>query len=834
MALTIGELVGFIRLDDGEVRPALRRTEGALSASGQQMATSAQRAGQQAGQALGDSLTRATDGSIRDSRGRFVAEAQRTGTAAGDALGDGLADGAADGAERAGTAVEGGMSRVQMIAGAAGIAAGAILVDAFGQALDQSQITAKLSAQLGTTPAVAAQHGKVAGALFAKGVTADFQTAADTIRAIVKSGLAPPDATNAQLQSIATKASDVASTFGEDLGRVTNAAAQLIRTGLAKNSTEAFDIISKGMSSTADKSEDYLDTLNEYSTQFRRLGLDGQTATGLLSQGLVKGARDADQVADAIGQFGERALAGGTAVDDAFKSIGLNSTTMATEIGKGGASAEAALGKTLERLRGTKDEQVKLNAAAALFGDPANVMGEALFALDPATAAASAGMNKTAGASDALGKKLRSGPAYEVSQMKTRLQQGLVNVIGGSVIPALMKFGSWAQRNGTMVKVFAGIIGGVLVTALTFMAITATQSAAAAIAAWFTTGQTAGASAARQVVAAARVVGAWLLMGVQAMVQGARMAAAWVIAMGPIGWVIAAIVGLGLLIWANWDKIKQWTAQAWDWVWNKIKATGQLLLDFFLNFTLYGLIIKHWDKIRAGTAAAWNWVWGKIKGIGVSIVTTVGGFVANALRRWDGLKRGVATKATALVGYVAGLPGRLARGIGSLTSLLVGKGKDIVRGLWNGIQGMGPWIASKITGWAKSAVPGPIAKALGINSPSKVTAAQGRWTGLGFANGLLDTGTQVKSATGRLASIAQSGLGAGAPALDRTMAGLVTPPTAGGTSSAPAGAYRSAGTQKVQIEIDVHGGDDRLIESIRRGIRVRGKDVQLVLGGRLR
>ncbi|MFD5874009.1 hypothetical protein [Streptomyces sp. NPDC060322] len=300
------------------------------------------------------------------------------------------------------------------------------------------------------------------------------------------------------------------------------------------------------------------------------------------------------------------------------------------------------------------------------------------------------------------------------------------------------------------------------------IAATSAVSAAATAAAWVGSALVGiGTWIAAVVRAAITAAAQFLLMAARAVAWAAVMAAQWLIAMGPIGWVIAAIVGLGLLIWANWDKIKVWTAAAWDWVWNKIKGVGQLLLTFFLNFTLYGLIIKHWDTIKSATAAAWDWVWGKIRGIGVSIVTTVGGFVANAVSRFEGLKRGVATKATALVGYVAGLPGRLARGIGSLTSLLVEKGRNVVQGLWNGIAAMGPWIASKISGWAKSVIPGPIAKALGIASPSRVTAAQGRWIGRGLADGLTGSAKQVKAAAGKLADIVRSSM---APGKKRTNA----------------------------------------------------------------
>ncbi|MFJ2292092.1 phage tail tape measure protein [Streptomyces sp. NPDC087894] len=759
MALVVGELTGTIRIDDGEVRPALRRTEGALNASGQRMADDAQQAGQQAGQALGEGLTRAADGSIRDARGRFVASGRQAGDAAGDAIGDGLTRGADEGADDAVRAAEGGLSRLQMAAAGIGVAAGAALMAGMQQMLEQSQITGRLGAQLGKTPAEAQRYGKIAGQLYADAVTADFQGAADAISATMRSGLLPPDATNAQIKQISTGVSDLANTFELDLGQAANAVGQIMKGKLAPDAQTALDIITHGMTTMGPRADDIADTFNEYSPIFARLGLNAQTATGLMSQGLKANARDTDVVADALKEFQIRATDGSKSSAEGFKALGLNAEKTTAQIAAGGEGASKGLQTVLDRLRGMKDPVEQNAAAVALFGTKAEDLGGALWALDPSKATAALG--DFAGASDKAGNALRDNAGVKVEQFKRGLQQGIVNVLGTKVIPALSKFGGWAQRNSGTLKVLAAVVGGPLVAALVLMGVTATISAARTVAAWVSTGASALTSAGTQVLSGARVVGAWILMGVQSMIQGARMAAAWVIAMGPVGWVIAAIVGLGLLIWANWDKIKAWTLAAWDWIWNKIKSVGQLLLDLFLNFTLYGLIIKHWDSIKAGTAAAWDWVWGKIKGIGVSIVTTVGGFVANAVARFEGLKRGVATKATALVAYVAGLPGRLARGIGNLTSLLLEKGKNVVQGLWNGIQSMGPWIAGKLAGWAKSKIPGPIAKALGIASPSKVTTAQGRWIGRGLVDGLTGTGKRVKSAAQKLADIVRDGLAPG-------------------------------------------------------------------------
>ncbi|MGC5398086.1 phage tail tape measure protein [Streptomyces sp. DT20] len=680
MSLTVGELTGFITLDDGQVAPALRRAEGDLRASGSRMTSDADRAGQNAG----------------------------------DALGDGLRDGASDGAADAERAAGGAFSKIKLLAVGAGVAAGAVLMQGIATALDQSRITGRLQAQLGATPAVAKQYGKLAGQMFASGVTEDFQGAADAISATMRAGLLPPDATNSQIKGIATNISDLASTFELDLGQSANAVGQIMKTGLAPNAKTALDVITRGMQQMGPRADDIMDTFNEYSVIFQRLGLDAQTATGLMSQGMKAGARDTDVVADALKEFTLEGVQGSAKIVQGFKDVGLNSGKMVKMISAGGPQATKALQMTLDKLRAMEDPVKRDAAATELFGTKAEDVQSALQALDPSKAAGALGT--FTGAADKAGTALRDNAGTRIEAFKRGLQQGVVNVVGGQVLPVLMRFSGWAQQHSGTIQILAGVVAGVLVPALVLMGVTATVSAARTVAAWVASGASAIGSAGTQVLSAARVVAAWVVMGVQSMVQGARMAAAWVVAMGPVGWVIAAIVGLAAIIFLNWDKIK------------------------------------------SATSDAWNWVWGKIKGIGKSIISTIAGFVSSAANAWDGLKLAIARKIVQLAVYVSGLPARIRSSIGNLGSLLLEKGRNIVQGLWNGISGMGGWIKSKLIGWAKAMIPGPIAKALGIHSPSKVTKAQGAWIARGLIDGLTGSAKQVRAASAKLAAMVTDGL----------------------------------------------------------------------------
>jgi phage-related protein len=128
---------------------------------------------------------------------------------------------------------------------------------------------------------------------------------------------------------------------------------------------------------------------------------------------------------------------------------------------------------------------------------------------------------------------------------------------------------------------------------------------------------------------------------------------------------------------------------------------------------------------------------------------------------------GAVTQMGALLSRVGVLAGRIVGVFRNAGSWLVGAGKDIMIGLWNGIASLGGWIASRISSLVRAVIPGPVRRVLGISSPSKVMAELGRYTGQGLMDGMDSTRSGVARTASRLAAAAvptgpQLGL-AGAP-----------------------------------------------------------------------
>ncbi|MEV5086882.1 phage tail tape measure protein [Streptomyces griseoincarnatus] len=710
MALTVGELLAVVDVDTSAMRSGLATAEGDARRSGE---------------TIGENVVRGADGRLRDLRGRFT----QAGRDAGEGLADGAADAGGDAAGAAGDSIAGrlGDSFKAGLAGA-GIAAGALLAAGFGQALEQGQITGRLGAQLGATPAEAEKYGKIAGRLYANAVTADFQTAADTISAVMRAGIAPPDATEAQLEAIATKVADLSSTFELDLGQTANAVGQMIKTGLAKDGTEAVDALTAGLQRMGPRADDIADTFNEYSTIFRQMGIDATDATGLLSQGMQAGARDTDVVADALKEFTLITQEGGEEANEAFAKIGLSGKDMQKAFTEGGPKAKKALDQVFDGLRQIKDPAERNALALALFGTKAEDTQKALFALDPSKATDALG--QVGGKAKEMGDSLRDNAGAQVEAFKRQAMQGLVDFLGTSVIPKLTEFAGFLVEHKEELKLFAAVITAAVVPALT-------------------------------------------LLGGRALWAGAQMAAAWVAALGPIGWIGLAIGALVVLVIAYWDDIKKYTLIAWNWVVEKLEwAKDKTLAAVEYLGEIPGKVskwfgqAKDWAIEKMLALVLWaqglpGRIAGAISSLGSRLRSDVG-------RYFQGMRDSAVQRALALVSWVRGLPGRISAGIGSLSSLLTGKGRNVVEGLWRGIQSMGGWLKDKIIGWAKSVIPGPVAKALGIASPSRVMRDKiGRWIPAGIVEGI------------------EGGSGAVA----RAMSTLVRPPAVPQLTPQMAGAY---------------------------------------------
>lgn len=127
----------------------------------------------------------------------------------------------------------------------------------------------------------------------------------------------------------------------------------------------------------------------------------------------------------------------------------------------------------------------------------------------------------------------------------------------------------------------------------------------------------------------------------------------------------------------------------------------------------------------------WGAVWDAISGFFSSVGSAIGDFFGGivdwfqslpgkAADAFGALRDAAVNRILALVDFVRSIPSKIAAALAGLGSLLVEKGKDLIRGLWQGIKDTGAWLMDKIKGFANDFVIGPIKSVFGISSPSKV------------------------------------------------------------------------------------------------------------------
>ncbi|MFA3877535.1 phage tail tape measure protein [Streptomyces sp. MMCC 100] len=742
--------------------------------------------------------------SARDDTGRGMRSARQTV----DSETEGMADDVAANGSKMGTALA-------AAGAAAGALAGAAIMSTLSQAMDVSEATTRLEAQLANTTADVGAATDAMTDVFTGGWGESATEVGDAIKSVT---LNMDEFTGQQdrLEDMTKKTMALAKAFDQDLEKATAAAGQMVKTGMADSFEEAMDLIAAGLSSVANKSDDLLDTFNEYGTLFRRMGLDGQTALGLISQGLKAGAKDSDAIADAIGIFSEMALAGGDQVNDAFKSIGLSGADIGRRMRAGGEEATSALQDTMDALRGTDDATTRLTAAQTLFGDLANTQADALYALDPASAAAAGGFDDVAGAADKVVKKLEDSPAMKLEAFKRTVQQNVIDFLGSKVLPAVVdfkdKFGAaareaWAaagdggaagvDRVLNFVVLLGQRIGEKIVTDLV-------PKAAEGLAHF---GQRLAEYAMQDPASLFKVV----------LIAGALILALTqlpILLIATLGTVAGLIIGgfVAELIKKGMEKWPEWWASFKGWV-------GALPGDIAGIFSVVGLAIGAWflglwsEYVADPVGRQWSAFIGTVQALpgragdalsGLAVTIT-----AKAWGAFQSMRDAAVERSLSLIAWVRGVPGDLAGAITSGTWRMYNAGLDFVYGIWDGISAAGGWLWSKVANFTSDYIVDPVKDFLHIGSPSKLAADEiGHWIPAGIAMGAEDN----------------------AGVVDDAMRGLVDPaayrPAPGSMPGPSSAATLGANQAQVRIVMELVGGSRAFREFFQESVRLTaGGDV---------
>ncbi|KAA8723581.1 phage tail tape measure protein [Corynebacterium phocae] len=426
-------------------------------------------------------------------------------------------------------------------------------------------------------------------------VGADAEILAEGVSSVMRSGVASSaeeaaqavGALESQFDDLGAAGADSAAeladnfigfsrTFDVDIAEAAQTAGQLITNGLATDVENAADLMTAAMQRVPAQMRDELpEIINEYGTNFRALGFDGEEAFGLLVSAAGKGKWALDKTGDALKEFTIRGSDMSKNSVAAYEAVGLNAEEMSNKIATGGDGARDALQQVADGILGIEDPAERANTAIALFGTPLEDLSvDQIPQFLESLSGADGAMADFAGSSQQVADNIANSLQGRLDLLKGTVTDlagegfmKLWDVVNDRVIPALQDFGDWVQRNEAWVGPFAAAIG----------------AAAGAWALW--TG----------------AIKAW--QTAVKIATGLQVAFNLVMNANPVLLAVTAIAALvaGLVYFFTqtelgqelWAKFTDSLGAAWDWVKKKL-VVG------------FAVVRKGWDIFTAAIQAGWE------------------------------------------------------------------------------------------------------------------------------------------------------------------------------------------------------------------------------------
>ncbi|MFH7833825.1 phage tail tape measure protein [Bacillus luti] len=284
-----------------------------------------------------------------------------------------------------------------------------------------------------------------------------------------------------------------------------------------------------------------LDIIAEYGQQLTRAGYTAEEVQAIMQAGVETGTWNIDNLLDGLKEGRIRVAEFGNEVPKALQDL-LKGTQISTEqmqkwgqaVAAGGRGGSQAMTEIAQALNGVENETQKNLIGAQIFGtmyedQGQNIVNTLLNAKDK-TIDFKKGQDQL---NDSI-KKMDSDPAVKFQKAMQDLQVALKPVLE-VVADVISKFAEWISNNPKLAATLAAVAVAIGVISGAILALAPIVSVIMSI------------------------------VGVVASALGVATAvAAGIVAIIPI--IIAAIVALGVVIYQNWESIKQWTIDTFNFI----------------------------------------------------------------------------------------------------------------------------------------------------------------------------------------------------------------------------------------------------------------------------
>lgn len=310
-------------------------------------------------------------------------------------------------------------------AAAAGAAAVGTAAVKSADALDKS--VKKTAAAVGATAEQAEKYKSVIQDVYGDNFGESFDDISDSI-SVITQNLGDMDA--APLKEITESAYALQDVF--DMGvDETARAAKAMKENFGIAAEDAYNYIAKGAQDGLNYSGELIDSINEYSVQFAKLGFSADDMFKIFAQGAENGAWNLDKIGDAVKEFSIRAIDGSDSTREGFEAVGLNADKMSEKFAQGGETAREAFQEVVQALAAMKDPIEQNTAGTDLFGTMWEDLGvDAVAAMGNITD----GAYECAGAMDSIKDVNYSSLEDALGGLKRQLET-MIQPLGDSLIP---------------------------------------------------------------------------------------------------------------------------------------------------------------------------------------------------------------------------------------------------------------------------------------------------------------------------------------------------------------------------------------------------------------
>jgi len=285
------------------------------------------------------------------------------------------------------------------------------------------------------------------------------------------------DLDNASLANVTKNAIALEDVFGFDIKESMRGVNSLVdQFGITFD--QAFNLIVQGAQKGLNQNDDLLDTINEYSVQFKNAGYSADDMFNMLANGAKSGTWSIDKLGDAVKEYNIRWNDGTSA--EALEKLGLNADEMAEKVEGGAESSGKAMQQVMAALMCVEDEQERYILGQTLMGTMWEDLGaETVLALSNTegaiNSASDAMAQMDAAAYDTLesslsqlGRTVKAEVVQPIAEELTPAIKDAVNFVNDRVGPSV----DWLLSHLPEVGIVLGTIGSI-VAAMKWGSITA-------------------------------------------------------------------------------------------------------------------------------------------------------------------------------------------------------------------------------------------------------------------------------------------------------------------------------------------------------------------------